>query len=462
ESIAGYDLLDGRFEFVIALGQEERTEIELENALTTGAVRLVKVGEEGEALENAIFNLVDEDGEEVVSGLETNDSGIIEVNDLKPGTYYFVETGAPFGHDLDPTPIEVTVVFDQQEIAEVAKTNERTTSGVELTKVDSETGERLVDATFELQTTEGEFISEHVTDEAGQIVVEGLKPGHYQFVETEAPFGYELDQRPILFAIDLGQITNTQISTDNQIVTGDFELTKLDFDNGHVLAGVEFELQAANGEFIEAGLTTDADGKLLLTGLRPGSYQLIETRALPGYQLLAGPIAFTIDRGQLAQKEIVITNMLTRGSVQLIKQNEAGNVLADAIFTLLDANGNELKAGLTTNEAGLIIVTDLRPGSYQFIETEAPEGYQLDNTPIDFEIEVGQVEILSINVTNEKIEVEPTGSTDIGESNSEREPKQQTDLPNTATQVYNVMTIGVSILLLGGILLTIRKKRKDF
>ncbi|EAG6780007.1 peptidoglycan-binding protein, partial [Listeria monocytogenes] len=48
--------------------------------------------------------------------------------------------------------------------------------------------------------------------------------------------------------------------------------------------------------------------------------------------------------------------------------------------------GNTLQTGLTTDENGVLKVTDLVPGSYQFIETSAPTGYKLDNSPVSFEI----------------------------------------------------------------------------
>ncbi len=52
--------------------------------------------------------------------------------------------------------------------------------------------------------------------------------------------------------------------------------------------------------------------------------------------------------------------------------------LANAVFDLLDADGQLVEKGLKTNDEGKIIVENLRPGTYQFVETIAPEHYDLN------------------------------------------------------------------------------------
>lgn len=57
---------------------------------------------------------------------------------------------------------------------------------------------------------------------------------------------------------------------------------------------------------------------------------------------------------------------------------ESSKALAGAVFTLQDATGKEIIKDLTTDDYGVLVIPDLAPGDYQFIETQAPEHYKLD------------------------------------------------------------------------------------
>ncbi|PCV32204.1 prealbumin-like fold domain-containing protein, partial [Listeria monocytogenes] len=81
--------------------------------------------------------------------------------------------------------------------------------------------------------------------------------------------------------------------------------------------------------------------------------------------------------------------------------------LAGATFELQNKEGNTLQTGLTTDENGVLNVTDLVPGTYQFVETKAPIGYELDTTPVVFEIIAGETD-QPVKVTKENTLVPPT------------------------------------------------------
>ncbi|MFC0299701.1 SpaA isopeptide-forming pilin-related protein [Virgibacillus soli] len=471
---AGYVLDGNPITFEIELGQTKQTEVTLVNELATGSVELAKLGEEKEALADAEFALLDKDGNELQTGLLTNEDGKIVVTDLKPGHYQFVETKAPFGHELDQTPILFEVVFNQQETLTVTKENERTTGSVSLIKVDDETGETLTGAIFALQDREGNTLLEELTtDENGKIFVDDLKPGNYQFVEIKAPSDYTLDEEPIPFTIDLGQSETLEITTNNAIIKGDFELTKVDFDNEElVLEGVQFALQDSEGNTLQEDLTTDQDGKLLITNLRPGDYVLVETNPLFGYEA-HDPIAFTIDRGQLTVKQITITNKQIRGGVVLTKvdKQDKQTVLSGAVFKLVNEAGETIKEDLVTDENGEIVVQDLKPGNYQFIEVKAPAGYELDQTPIDFIIDMGQTAHIQVTAYNEKTPVptpEEEEKPEAGEKDTSTglkdSGKQESDsgkeLPKSATNIFNYILVGIALISVGIATRVILRRRK--
>src|SRR5699024_959277 len=61
---------------------------------------------------------------------------------------------------------------------------------------------------------------------------------------------------------------------------------------------------------------------------------------------------------------------------------------------------------LTTGENGRIVVSDLAFGSYRFVELAAPEGYQLQTTPIPFTLAADTPDLTAtVTATNEKIPV---------------------------------------------------------
>lgn len=110
------------------------------------------------------------------------------------------------------------------------------------------------------------------------------------------------------------------------------------------------------------------------------------------YGLDSSPIPFEIKKGQQEALQVTVDNELIPGSVELIKVDHDNKemTLAGAEFELQDAAGKVLQTGLTTDEDGKLIVKDLKPGKYQFVETKAPKDYALDSKPLPFEIEKGQ------------------------------------------------------------------------
>ncbi|OUK19281.1 MSCRAMM family protein, partial [Enterococcus faecium] len=102
-----------------------------------------------------------------------------------------VETQAPTGYELDATPIEFEIERSQTAVVELTKANRLTPGGVVLTKIDDQSGEVLQGAVFELQDANGTVLQSGLTTGAdGKLAIDGLAPGVYQLVETQAPTGY--------------------------------------------------------------------------------------------------------------------------------------------------------------------------------------------------------------------------------------------------------------------------------
>ncbi|XRJ97517.1 SpaA isopeptide-forming pilin-related protein [Latilactobacillus sakei] len=396
---AGYDLDKTAKSFTITKGQKSAVLIDMVNAQTPGSVILTKTDDKsGVTLQGAVFELQDQNGKTLKTGLTTDASGKLAVNNLKPGTYQFVETKAPTGYDLDKTPVKVVIKKGQTAAYQVTKTDQLTPGSVILTKADNKTGETLQGAVFELQDQTGKVLQSGLTTDAtGQIVVKNLEPGDYQFVETKAPTGYDIDKTPVKVTVIKGQTSAAKVTKTDKLTAGSVILTKTDNKSGITLQGAIFELQDQNGKVLQSGLTTDATGQFVVKDLEPGDYQFVETKAPIGYDLDQKPVKFTIKKGQTTAVKVAKADQLTPGSVLLTKtDNKSGATLQGAIFELQDQNGKVLQSGLTTDVTGQVGVKDLEPGDYQFVETKAPTGYDLDQKPVKFTIKKGQTSAIKV------------------------------------------------------------------
>ena len=181
-----------------------------------GEITLTKTGKDNAKLAGAKFDLYRFDLYRVKTGdetadvkintedLVTNADGEITVDNLEPGTYYFLETAAPAGYvtpegDAAKTATKVVEAGKESlEPLEVSMTNTEEAKGViTLTKTGKDNA-KLAGAKFDLyKVGEGLLAKDKkintedlVTDANGEITVEDLEPGTYYFKETEAPAGY--------------------------------------------------------------------------------------------------------------------------------------------------------------------------------------------------------------------------------------------------------------------------------
>ncbi|MGM7636659.1 SpaA isopeptide-forming pilin-related protein [Bacillus sp. Hm123] len=512
---AGYVLNTKPVDFTIDKSQTETIKLTFENQLIQwpsyewdqGQVELMKVDKDNpkKPLAGAVFTLKDQYGNTLKEGLTTDENGKIVVKNLKQGTYKFVETKAPFGYELNQTPVDFVIVNYQTEMTQVTFTNELSTGAVELTKVDEADKKlKLAGAVFELQDPSGKVLkSDLSTNKEGKLLVTDLKTGDYQFVETKAPAGYVLDSTPLKFTVEKGQKKTLAVTLENKTAEGAVELTKVDeADKKLKLAGAVFELQDPSGKVLKSDLSTNKEGKLLVTDLKPGDYQFVETKAPAGYVLGSTPLKFKVEKGQKEMLAVTFENKAVEGAVELTKVDEADEKLklAGAVFELQDPSGKVLKSDLSTNKEGKLLVTDLKPGDYQFIETKAPTGYVLDSTPLKFTVEKGQTEIKQLTVKNKKqkddVPDSSGGGTGIGiapndpnnpngsnTNDSNKNPSNSNEqgdkgslnnlsdnvkpsdsnnkLPNTATNMYTWLAIGIGLLLLAFILMLVTRRKTN-
>ncbi|MBC2098091.1 VaFE repeat-containing surface-anchored protein [Listeria booriae] len=449
EAPDGYKLLDKPYAFELNEKGIKELEIPIINEkleTPVGSVELIKHDEadENKGLEGAEFDLFrgTPGSGTFVSSHVTPASGVIQVNNLEFGDYYFVETKAPSGYELDTTPRtfkigegQVTVPL---ELGVANKAIQTPVGSVELIKYDeADESKGLAGAEFDLfrgTPGSGTFVSSHVTPASGVVQVNNLEFGNYYFVETKAPAGYELDTTPRTFTIGEGQVTvPLELGVANkasQTPVGSVELIKYDeADESKGLAGAEFDLfrgTPGSGTFVSSHVTP-ASGVVQVNNLEFGNYYFVETKAPAGYELDTTPRTFTIGEGQVTVPlELGVANKAIQtpvGSVELIKYDEADESkgLAGAEFDLYKGTpgSGTLVSSHVTPASGAFQVNNLEFGNYYFVETKAPAGYELDTTPRTFTIGEGQVTVpFELGVANKAI-IDPNIQTIAFETGTE-------------------------------------------
>jgi len=162
------------------------------------------------------------------------------------------------------------------------------------------------------------------SDADGSIRVEGLAPGNYTMNEVEAPAGYIRNETVLTFtiestllgkpeAVDLGVFVNHQ---------GALTIRKVD-EEGKPLAGAEFRLSDSSGNIYGEKLVSDSAGEIVVTGLKPGSYVLVETKAPEGYLLSDSEYAVDIKASHEGEPEAISVTVVNE---EMPEEENVGNL----------------------------------------------------------------------------------------------------------------------------------------
>ena len=279
---------------------------------------------------------------------------------------------------------------------------------LKIIKVDALTGDTLKMAGIKFNIYDAntnEFITEAITDDNGEIIIDNLSKGSYKIKEIdnqEIP-GYEINEKEIYFEIT-GEEELITVEFPNNPVLGALKVLKVNED-GNSLAGVTFGLYQSDGTLVDM-VVTDESGIALFENLQAGTYQLKELATIDGYLLdeTVHEIELKLENNKLETVTIKLVNYQPKGSLEIIKVDTNNNPLPETEFVLYDSNRKEIKKAKTNSE-GKIIVDNLLLGKYYLEEITPADGYQLLDDIIEFEINNNK-EVITITVTNEKIDID--------------------------------------------------------
>ncbi|MCU6720517.1 SpaA isopeptide-forming pilin-related protein [Porcipelethomonas ammoniilytica] len=191
-----YILGDEKYSFDFKYSEEAETVIidcgEFENKLKRGTVKGLKLDENNEPLENAVFGLFKPDcteftEENALMTAKSDDKGCFCFADIPFGEFAVRVIKAPTGYILSDKVYQVNITEDGQTV-EITAENKPIT--VEFSKRDTE-GNELKGAKLQIVDEKGNVIEEWISDGTNHIVKK-LKAGKYVLTETAAPDGYEI------------------------------------------------------------------------------------------------------------------------------------------------------------------------------------------------------------------------------------------------------------------------------
>ncbi|WP_180794823.1 MSCRAMM family protein [Oenococcus oeni] len=407
DSPDGYQLSTKHYDFTVSDNQQAT--VQVNSSDQENSVTLTKTdSSDNDIVKGAVFSIYTSDGKLVKDNLTTDANGQIEYQsqDLTSGNYYFVETSAPDGYQLSSKHYDFTVTSNSQASVKVNTTDLETS--VVLTKTDSDSSDNnpIKGAVFDLYKSDGSKVaSDLTTDVNGQINYKGLKAGDYYFVETNAPDGYQLSIKHYDFKVSDNEQSSINVSADDE--ENSVVLTKTDVDSSDnaIVQGAVFDLYKSDGTKVASDLTTDANGQIKYQSqnLTAGDYYFVETSAPDGYQLSTKHYNFTI--GNNLQAAVKVSTNDEENSVVLTKtdsDSSDNSVVKGAIFSIYSSDGKLVKADLKTDSNGQINYKGLKPGDYYFVETSAPDGYQLSTKHVDFTIINNQTSAVTIAAADQE------------------------------------------------------------
>ena len=275
----------------------------IENDLIYGSVSGKKYDEDGNALGGALIGIFKTGTEEFTAetAIQTTtsaDDGSFSFEKVPYGTWIIREIESPTGFVLSDEEIPVTIGSVENNV-EVELVNEFITGSIELTKVDEDYPDnKLTGAVFEVYADKNgdgklddsdELLGEMAELGDGVYQMSDLRYGKYLVRETKAPEGFLLDTNvyPVSIEED-GKIYTVEneagVGFINAAQKGSLKIVKTSSDGK--VEGFSFRV---TGKDYDQTFTTDANGEILIEGLRIGEYTVSEVSddASAGYILPA-------------------------------------------------------------------------------------------------------------------------------------------------------------------------------
>ena len=291
---------------------------------------------------------------------------------------------------------------------------EANTANLLIKKIDEDTGLPLSNVKFEILDSKKSKITDLITNENGEAIIEGIYPQKVYVKEIEAPIGYVLDTKEKEVELIFNKISEVKYTNEKQ--KGIIEITKQDSEDENIkLENVEFEIKDSKDQVVET-LITDKLGKAISSELIIGKYKIHEIATNKNYILSTKDIEVNVNYNEVSK--VNVENEPRKGQIRIIKvdKNNSEIKLEGVEFEVLDEKGNVLEK-IITNDNGEAITKEYAIKDYsklQIRETKTLENYILNDEIKTIVLEAGKIsEIIFENEKKKEpepeviVEVEP-------------------------------------------------------
>lgn len=363
--------------------------------------RILKVGENGEKVKGAIFEMsYDKDFKGTIYEYTTGEDGYTKLDNwnLIEKTVYVREKFVPAPY-IKSDEIKTFKVTNGGNV-ELKFTNKKARGEIRVSKADKTTGKGLAGAEFELyknSVDKSNLIGKFTTNSDGKLVIDSLELGKYILREIKAPEGYFIDEsnRDTEFNLEYKNQTVEKVVVEKKItnekITTEVELTKKDTMNLKNVPGATVEFENVKTKEKKTAVT-DKDGKIRIK-LTYGEWVYKETIAPVGYVKAEKYGKINVSENGAKIQE-VLWNQPIVSNYELTKQDTISKkALPGCEVQIKDKETGEIVFKGKTDENGKI-KTKLRYGKYILEETIAPVGY------------IKATKTLEINVTEDGATIE--------------------------------------------------------
>ena len=314
---------------------------------------------------------------QIVGSDITNAQGEIYVEDAATGLWSFVETSAPDGFCVDPTPksVYVDVSEGDREYTVAAVNYEK--PDMKITKTDAQTGAPIPGTVFSVKSVTGSYFTSVTTGTEGSATLSAIPAGVYVVREESVPEPYIVSNTEQTVALRPGK-TSKVIFVDYE--KPGLEILKKNIATGEPIEGVTYRIEQIDGSF-STSATTDNHGRIFLESIPVGSYKVTEIN-VPDHVILC-PIPQEVALKPGETSTVTFFNAL-KPSLEIRKVDSVtGDPIKGAKFQIWYGSNHTDTGELNdlgtyfSDASGKVILPEIKDGWYKVTELEPASGYAI-------------------------------------------------------------------------------------